>query len=137
VTTAVVALVLIAVVDQVSKVVMLRRDQPIQFRSAATDRRGVMTANPGLVAIPARAAAALWIGAAAAAIAVLVTRPTGASAVLAVGMGLGIGGAFGNLIDRLARGGVVDFIAIGRWPPFNIADAGLVIGFGLVATALL
>jgi signal peptidase II len=136
-TTAVVALVLIAVVDQVTKVVMLRRNEPIQFRSAGTHRRGVMTTNPGLVALPTRAAAALWIGAASAAIAVLVTRPTGTSAVLAVGIGLGIGGAFGNLMDRLARGGVVDFIAIGSWPPFNVADAGLVVGFGLVAMALL
>lgn len=136
-TTAVVALVLITVIDQVTKLVMLRRDLPIQFRSPGSDRWGVMTANPGLVAIPARAAVALWIVTASAAIAALVAVPTGTSAAVAAGIGLGIGGALSNLIDRLVRGGVVDFIAIGPWPSFNVADAGLVAGLGLVVLGLL
>lgn len=33
-----------------------------------------------------------------------------------------IGGAIGNLIDRFLRGFVVDFIAIWKWPNFNLAD---------------
>ena len=46
------------------------------------------------------------------------------------------GGAVGNLVDRLARDGVTDFIAIGRWPPFNIADIGIVLGALTLALVL-
>lgn len=38
-------------------------------------------------------------------------------------LGLLLGGAFGNLIDRLAYGHVIDFINLGFWPSFNIADS--------------
>ena len=41
-------------------------------------------------------------------------------------IGLIFGGAFGNLIDRIATGEVLDFIDMGigvyRWPTYNIAD---------------
>jgi lipoprotein signal peptidase len=46
----------------------------------------------------------------------------------AAGLGLALGGATSNLADRLIRGGVIDFIVIGRWPAFNLADAALVCG---------
>lgn len=38
-----------------------------------------------------------------------------------------LGGAVGNKIDRLVRrgGAVVDFIDVGFWPVFNIADSAL------------
>ncbi|MFT4303664.1 MAG: signal peptidase II [Candidatus Woesearchaeota archaeon] len=39
-----------------------------------------------------------------------------------------LGGAVGNLIDRVLYGAVTDFIAIGWWPTFNIADSALSIG---------
>jgi signal peptidase II len=38
------------------------------------------------------------------------------------------GGALGNLIDRVRLGYVVDFIAVGRWPNFNVADSAITIG---------
>jgi signal peptidase II len=53
---------------------------------------------------------------------------------LAFSYGLVAGGAVGNLADRLFRvpgfpdGGVVDFIRIGWWPKFNLADMGIVVG---------
>ena len=37
--------------------------------------------------------------------------------------GLLLGGIVGNMIDRLLRGAVVDFIDLSFWPAFNIADA--------------
>ena len=45
-----------------------------------------------------------------------------------VGLGLIIGGAVGNLADRLFRGKVVDFIDLGWWPIFNVADVAILVG---------
>lgn len=46
-----------------------------------------------------------------------------------------VAGALGNAIDRLARGYVVDFIEIHRWPVFNVADVAVVAG-GLILAVL-
>lgn len=43
-----------------------------------------------------------------------------------------LAGALGNLTDRLFRGYVVDFVYLHHWPVFNVADAYLVVGVGLV-----
>lgn len=45
-----------------------------------------------------------------------------------VSVGLLTGGAFGNLADRLRLGYVVDFVSVGRWPNFNVADSAITIG---------
>ena len=42
--------------------------------------------------------------------------------------GLLLGGAAGNLIDRLDRGYVTDFIDIPLWPAFNLADTFITFG---------
>ena len=47
---------------------------------------------------------------------------------LGLGTGLVAGGAVGNLIDRLRSGYVVDFVAVGPWPNFNVADAAISVG---------
>ncbi|MCK5641859.1 MAG: signal peptidase II, partial [Gammaproteobacteria bacterium] len=39
-----------------------------------------------------------------------------------------VGGALGNIFDRFAYGYVIDFISVGWWPVFNLADSFLVIG---------
>jgi len=41
------------------------------------------------------------------------------------GMAIQWGGALGNLLDRLRHGYVTDFIAVGRFPVFNLADAAI------------
>lgn len=46
----------------------------------------------------------------------------------AVAGGLILGGALGNLIDRLTRGEVVDFVGVPFWPAFNIADVAITVG---------
>ena len=48
-------------------------------------------------------------------------------------LGLQLGGAFGNLIDRVRLGSVVDFIDVGPWPIFNVADSAVVTGVALLA----
>jgi signal peptidase II len=54
----------------------------------------------------------------------------------AIGLGLVIGGALGNVVDRLRYGAVVDFLdfhAAGyHWPAFNVADAAICIGAGVI-----
>lgn len=47
--------------------------------------------------------------------------------------GLFLGGVAGNLIDRILRQYVVDFIDVGFWPVFNVADAAISVSvLGLV-----
>ena len=47
-------------------------------------------------------------------------------------IGLLLGGAFGNLIDRVVAGRVTDFLDVGPWPIFNIADSAVVVGITLL-----
>jgi signal peptidase II len=53
---------------------------------------------------------------------------------LVVALTLVLGGALGNLMDRFfrapgfLRGHVVDFVAVGWWPVFNVADSCVTIG---------
>jgi signal peptidase II len=54
-----------------------------------------------------------------------------------VGIGAVIGGATGNMLDRMLRGAIVDFVAIGPWPVFNVADAALTVGAGLIVLTML
>ena len=54
-------------------------------------------------------------------------------------LALVMGGALGNFVDRLLRGYVIDFIDWHwrnqpglRWPTFNVADAAICVGIGLL-----
>lgn len=47
---------------------------------------------------------------------------------LRLAMDLQLAGAVGNLIDRLMRGRVTDFISVGTFPVFNVADSSISIG---------
>jgi len=54
-----------------------------------------------------------------------------------IGLGFLWGGALGNLMDRLLRGGVVDFLdfhwGAWHWPAFNVADAAICTGVFFLA----
>ncbi len=52
--------------------------------------------------------------------------------LLRLALALQLGGALGNLTDRLLRGYVTDFISIGRFPVFNLADVAITLGIGLL-----
>ena len=45
-----------------------------------------------------------------------------------VAVGAILGGAIGNFLDRVRLGYVVDFISVGMWPNFNVADSAISIG---------
>ena len=51
---------------------------------------------------------------------------------LRVALSMQLGGAIGNLIDRLTIGSVIDFISVGNFPVFNIADASLSVGVAIL-----
>ncbi len=60
----------------------------------------------------------------------------------ALALGLILGGAIGNLIDRIFRQEVVDFLHFRlwrgySWPDFNVADSAIVVGVGLLVLELL
>jgi len=48
-----------------------------------------------------------------------------------LGLAAAFGGAAGNLLDLLQRRAVVDFIDLGWWPSFNLADVAIVGGLVL------
>ena len=52
-------------------------------------------------------------------------------------LGLVLGGTVGNLIDRVRLGYVTDFIDVGIWPSFNIADSAIVVGIIVFVYSLL
>lgn len=60
----------------------------------------------------------------------------------AIGLAMIAGGALGNLIDRLARdpgfwfGHVVDYISVGNFAVFNLADASITVGVALFALSI-
>ena len=70
------------------------------------------------------------------------------------GLALILGGAIGNLVDRVLRGEVIDFLDVyasspdfadwlirtfgtAHWPTFNVADSSIVVGAGLLLAAIL
>ena len=57
--------------------------------------------------------------------------------LMKVALALQLGGAFGNLVDRVRLGSVVDFIDVGPWPIFNVADSAVVVGVALLAFLIL
>ncbi|MDE2938116.1 MAG: signal peptidase II [Chloroflexota bacterium] len=61
-------------------------------------------------------------------------RPTN---LLRLSLGLQIGGALGNLVDRFRLGAVTDFIDVGPWPIFNLADSSIICGLLLLGWIIL
>ena len=60
----------------------------------------------------------------------------------ALALGLILGGAIGNLIDRIFRQEVIDFLHFRlwrgySWPDFNVADSAIVVGVGFLMLELL
>ncbi|MBV9221831.1 MAG: signal peptidase II [Methylobacteriaceae bacterium] len=132
------AVTAVVVADQVSKALVVSQKSPQaavvrrRFLSIRTvlNRHGALGSLVGLPTL-----IALWAGSLAIAVLVLRYGQFG-DGFGPLGVGLAIGGASGNVLDRLYRGSVVDFIAIGPWPVFNLADTAIVAGAGLLVLSM-
>ena len=56
--------------------------------------------------------------------------------VIPAALGLLIGGSVSNLVDRVRLGHVTDFLDLGWWPAFNLADTFIVLGVTILLVAL-
>jgi signal peptidase II len=117
------------------------RDQPTTVISGAVslelhENHGVAFNNERILPTSARKPIIFAVGIlAAAALAVALYRRRGTFNVETAALLFVAGGALGNLIDRVARGYVVDFVHVQHWPVFNMADVFLVVGAGLLVVA--
>jgi signal peptidase II len=90
---------------------------------------GILAGQPLLLAIFAVLATALFLG--------MMRTALRTHMLVPIAVGLVLGGAIGNLLDRIRMGYVVDFVAVGRFPRFNVADSAITIGLLLMAWAAL
>jgi signal peptidase II len=121
-------------VDQASKAVLLKRlslDRSVRIGKGVRLRHVV---NTGWWAHGVRSPTRLILlwGVAIAASLLLFELGSFGEGIALAGIAVALGGATGNLVDRLVRGRIVDFIEIGPWPVFNVADVGIVAGIGLI-----
>lgn len=125
----------VLVADQISKAIIIgwldwRESWPAEgfFRFTHIGNTGtafsLFQGNSDILAIVALGAVALllWI----------YWSIGGRSPLIRLALGLQLGGAFGNLIDRVRLGHVTDFIDVGPWPIFNLADSAISIGMVLM-----
>lgn len=63
-------------------------------------------------------------------------RLSGNDWFLRIALSMQFGGAIGNLIDRMTIGHVTDFVSVGNFPVFNVADASVTVGVGVMIIAL-
>lgn len=47
---------------------------------------------------------------------------------LRIALAMQAGGALGNLVDRITIGHVTDFVSVGNFPVFNVADSSITLG---------
>jgi len=73
----------------------------------------------------------LWVLALIAAIALQQLPSSLHGRAAAIGLGVALGGAAGNMMDIRRSGSVRDFISIGWWPRFNVADVAILGGLAL------
>jgi signal peptidase II len=94
--------------------------------------RGVAFGLAGGAGVPLILFAALAL----AAVGYLFARDT-ARPGMWVATGLLAGGAIGNLVDRVRADAVTDYVDLGAWPPFNLADVAITAGVLLMAALYL
>jgi len=122
--------VAVVVLDQVSKFLIKVNQDILPIPKEGFFRINYVTNVGGAFGILGNQAFLLTLTAIVgiAAILIYIRYPPFNSILVRIALGLLLGGAVGNLIDRLAMGRVIDFIDIGAWPVFNLADSAITVG---------
>lgn len=121
------------------------QDAPLRLMSGAltltyTENRDMAF---GLLSHVLDADARLWLLSIFKAVAVvggagfLVLRHAHASRRVLLAVSFIVAGAAGNLMDRVMRGYVIDFLQVPHWPVFNVADIAICVGYGLLFLEML
>jgi signal peptidase II len=130
-----------ALADHVTKILIVRDLKPLHhpvtvipgffdltYRENTGSAFGMLTGFGGMLTL-------IGVGALCF-VAWLLHKNPGARRRSVVALGLILGGAVGNVVDRILRGYVVDFIdwyaGARHWPAFNVADSALVIGVVMI-----
>lgn len=131
---------LVIAVDQIAKQLVVKHLQWFEVQPLMPHLNFVHMKNTG-AAFSMFNTAPVWVFAAlgvAVSIAIIVwmrRNPSGQTLV-ATALALILGGALGNVIDRVTRGSVVDFVDfyVGNWhfAAFNVADMAITAGAGLM-----
>jgi signal peptidase II len=127
-----------AVADQVTKALVVRELSLGEEVAVAGPLAIHHVQNTGIafgLFAGATAIVAVLTGVAIAWMIVVFARGGGRHPVLPVGLGLVIGGAASNLVDRVRLGHVTDYLDVGFWPAFNLADTFIVVGVGVLVAA--
>ncbi len=88
---------------------------------------GFLQGSNNLIGVISAAAAAL----------IIFYRGRVSDGIETAAMALILGGTLSNLADRIFRGAVVDYITIGGFPAFNLADAALTAGAALIISSFI
>jgi signal peptidase II len=123
----------IVLLDQAAKLLILQRMQEgqcVSLPAISLCRR----INDRGMARSASTIAALWV--VELVFLLVLSHAVSLGSVAPIALGAALGGAASNLLDAKQRGGVVDFIDLGFWPVFNIADAAIVVGIVLGVAAI-
>jgi lipoprotein signal peptidase len=131
------AAVSVVAADQASKAFVLSRSWPADANAGFLSvRKVLMRRGPLMFYFTPGMHVGLWIASIASAAVLVRAGMIAENTLNAAAIGAALGGAAGNIADRLRRGAIVDFIAIGRCPPFNLADVAIVAGVGTLVWSL-
>jgi lipoprotein signal peptidase len=131
------AAVSVIAADQASKAFVLSRSWTADSNAGFVSvRKLLLQRGPLMFYFTPGMHVGLWISSIAIAAVLMRAGMIAENALNAAAIGAALGGAAGNIADRLRLGAIVDFIVIGRWPPFNLADVAIVMGVGLLVLSL-
>ena len=125
--------VLLLFLDQASKRLIHSRSasRPLRYRSivelrhVSTRRRHYESAYAPAVLL------VIWCAALIAAITIHESGVGLSDRVSLIAIGAALGGAAGNLLDIVRSKSVTDFIDLGWWPVFNLADVAIIAGLAI------